>query len=171
MSRFDSRIGAGGPASSSKTVTTASIDSSSSGVGLRQGSIKCSGGTRNITIQGGPALEEFSGGWQGELRFPLDALKLCASQSKQLRCALCFGSNQLPRLSGQEATLPWVLARRALLGVERAGGRLDNAQRSILVLHYMYKVHIASLEQSCRWGNRRAGSKSRKNCLVQAKYA
>jgi len=46
-------------------VTTASIDTTSVGVGLKRGSVKCSGGSKNITIQGGPALEAFSGGWQG----------------------------------------------------------------------------------------------------------
>lgn len=56
---------AGAPSSSG--VTVQSIDTTLYGSGLRQANISCTGGSKNITIQGGPALEPFTGSWRGNL--------------------------------------------------------------------------------------------------------
>lgn len=49
----------------SNTVTIASIDTTSVGSNLQQANISCSGGPKNVTIQGGPSLEAFSRYWKG----------------------------------------------------------------------------------------------------------
>ena len=50
----------------STTVTIASIDTTAVGSDLSAASISCTGGSKNITIQGGPALESYSGNWKGK---------------------------------------------------------------------------------------------------------